>query len=244
MSHIQGSDYVGSMVVRGGRAPEEVGVPPLQDQGRPGQRRLRGDGAGAHPPAHRLPRRAPPARHRDGREVLLPAAAAARRRRQGPAVGGGAGARGARAGRRDPGGRRWPSGSRRSTCPGEADPIRLPRQSEALYLLQRIRDEAHRFAITFHRELRGKRMTTSVLDGIPRARRGAQEAAGQGARRRQGREGRQPRGPRRRSRGSRTRSRQAVHDKIHGPSARALSSERRAVGQTPAHTSSPIAADE
>jgi excinuclease ABC subunit C len=50
--------------------------------------------------------------------------------------------------------------------PGEADPIRLPRQSEALYLLQRIRDEAHRFAITFHRELRGKRMTTSVLDGI------------------------------------------------------------------------------
>ena len=51
--------------------------------------------------------------------------------------------------------------------PGEADPIRLPRQSEALYLLQRIRDEAHRFAITYHRELRGKRMTTSVLDGIP-----------------------------------------------------------------------------
>jgi excinuclease ABC subunit C len=51
--------------------------------------------------------------------------------------------------------------------PGEADPVRLPRQSESLYLLQRIRDEAHRFAITFHRELRGKRMTVSVLDGIP-----------------------------------------------------------------------------
>jgi excinuclease ABC subunit C len=51
--------------------------------------------------------------------------------------------------------------------PGQADPVRLPRQSEALYLLQRIRDEAHRFAITFHRELRGKRMTVSVLDGIP-----------------------------------------------------------------------------
>jgi excinuclease ABC subunit C len=51
--------------------------------------------------------------------------------------------------------------------PGEADPIRIPRQSEALYLLQRIRDEAHRFAITYHRQLRGKRMTTSVLDGIP-----------------------------------------------------------------------------
>ncbi|HYI63162.1 MAG TPA: excinuclease ABC subunit UvrC [Acidimicrobiales bacterium] len=51
--------------------------------------------------------------------------------------------------------------------PGQADAVRLPRQSEALYLLQRIRDESHRFAIAFHRELRGKRMTTSVLDGIP-----------------------------------------------------------------------------
>jgi excinuclease ABC subunit C len=50
--------------------------------------------------------------------------------------------------------------------PNRADPIRIPRQSEALYLLQRLRDEAHRFAITFHRELRGKRMTASVLDGV------------------------------------------------------------------------------
>ncbi len=51
--------------------------------------------------------------------------------------------------------------------PGQPDPVKIPRQSEALYLLQRIRDEAHRFAITYHRELRAKRMTTSVLDGIP-----------------------------------------------------------------------------
>ena len=51
--------------------------------------------------------------------------------------------------------------------PGQSDPVRIPRQSEALYLLQRIRDEAHRFAITYHRQLRGKRMTTSVLDGVP-----------------------------------------------------------------------------
>ena len=50
--------------------------------------------------------------------------------------------------------------------PGRSDPVRVPRQSEALFLLQRIRDESHRFAITFHRELRNKRMTTSVLDGI------------------------------------------------------------------------------
>ena len=51
--------------------------------------------------------------------------------------------------------------------PGQSEPIRLGRQSDALYLLQRIRDEAHRFAITFHRELRGKRMTKSVVDDIP-----------------------------------------------------------------------------
>ena len=51
--------------------------------------------------------------------------------------------------------------------PGRSEPVRIPRQSDALYLLQRIRDEAHRFAITFHRELRGKRMTRSVLDDIP-----------------------------------------------------------------------------
>jgi excinuclease ABC subunit C len=51
--------------------------------------------------------------------------------------------------------------------PGESEPRTVPRNSEALYLLQRIRDEAHRFAISYHRELRGKRMTTSVLDGVP-----------------------------------------------------------------------------
>jgi excinuclease ABC subunit C len=50
--------------------------------------------------------------------------------------------------------------------PGMADPLRVPRGSEALYLLQRVRDEAHRFAISYHRQLRGKRMTKSVLDDI------------------------------------------------------------------------------
>ncbi|HZP53827.1 excinuclease ABC subunit UvrC [Actinocrinis sp.] len=51
--------------------------------------------------------------------------------------------------------------------PGEEDPVILPRQSEALYLLQRVRDEAHRFAITFHRQKRSKAMTVSALDRIP-----------------------------------------------------------------------------
>ncbi|MDN6273858.1 MAG: helix-hairpin-helix domain-containing protein, partial [Corynebacterium casei] len=43
----------------------------------------------------------------------------------------------------------------------------LPRNSQALYLLQQIRDEAHRFAITYHRQQRSKRMRASVLDSIP-----------------------------------------------------------------------------
>jgi excinuclease ABC subunit C len=51
--------------------------------------------------------------------------------------------------------------------PGSAEPIRLSRQSEGLYLLQRLRDEAHRFAISYHRTLRGKRMTEGALDGVP-----------------------------------------------------------------------------
>ncbi|MFL6080638.1 MAG: excinuclease ABC subunit UvrC [Ornithinibacter sp.] len=51
--------------------------------------------------------------------------------------------------------------------PGEEYPVVLPRTSEGLYLLQRLRDEAHRFAITFHRQRRSKAMTTSQLDGIP-----------------------------------------------------------------------------
>ena len=51
--------------------------------------------------------------------------------------------------------------------PGRSDPIEVPRGSEALFMLQRIRDEAHRFANTFHGERRSKRMTASSLDGIP-----------------------------------------------------------------------------
>jgi len=50
--------------------------------------------------------------------------------------------------------------------PGRDEPVEVPRGSDALFMLQRVRDEAHRFANTFHRELRGKRMTASSLDGI------------------------------------------------------------------------------
>jgi excinuclease ABC subunit C len=50
--------------------------------------------------------------------------------------------------------------------PGQPDPIRIPRDAEALYLLQQIRDEAHRFAITYHRSLRSKSMVDSILDEV------------------------------------------------------------------------------
>ena len=50
--------------------------------------------------------------------------------------------------------------------PGRSEPVEIPRGSEALFMLQRIRDEAHRFANTFHGERRSKRMTVSALDDI------------------------------------------------------------------------------
>ncbi len=50
--------------------------------------------------------------------------------------------------------------------PGRPEPVRLARGSEALYLLQRVRDEAHRFAISYHRQRRGARMTAGELDGV------------------------------------------------------------------------------
>jgi excinuclease ABC subunit C len=50
--------------------------------------------------------------------------------------------------------------------PSEPDPLIMPRNSEGLYLLQRIRDEAHRFAIAYHRSKRSKRMTASALDAV------------------------------------------------------------------------------
>jgi len=51
--------------------------------------------------------------------------------------------------------------------PGRSDPVVLPPTSSALYLVQRLRDEAHRFAITYHRDLRSKRQTHSAFDDLP-----------------------------------------------------------------------------
>ena len=51
--------------------------------------------------------------------------------------------------------------------PGWDEPVALPNGSASLYLVKRVRDEAHRFAVTYHRNLRGKAMTASALDDIP-----------------------------------------------------------------------------
>jgi excinuclease ABC subunit C len=50
--------------------------------------------------------------------------------------------------------------------PGEPEPLQIPRDAEALYLLQQVRDEAHRFAVTYHRQLRSKSMVDSILDQV------------------------------------------------------------------------------
>ena len=51
--------------------------------------------------------------------------------------------------------------------PGDPVPLTIPRGEEALYLLQQVRDEAHRFAVAYHRKLRSKRMVDSLLDAVP-----------------------------------------------------------------------------
>ena len=66
--------------------------------------------------------------------------------------------------------------------PGRSDPILLPPTSSALYLVQRLRDEAHRFAITYHRDLRAKRSVRSAFDDLPGRGAEAQARAAQGVR--------------------------------------------------------------
>ena len=81
--------------------------------------------------------------------------------------------------------------------PGKPDPIVLDHDTPELQLLQRVRDEAHRFAITHHRVRRDRAMTASILDELPGDRPGAQARAAQAlrlARRRPGRDARRARG--------------------------------------------------
>ena len=174
MAHLQGTDYVGSMVVL------EDGLPAKREYRRfkvnggrsSGKRRLRGDGRGGAATTPGLPRRArstgrteDEAGRKPGKFAYPP---------QLLLVDGGKG---------------QVSATKRVVeelgladeipvaglakrfeevyVPGRSQPVEIPRGSEALFMLQRIRDEAHRFANTFHRERRSKRMTVSALDGIP-----------------------------------------------------------------------------
>ena len=167
MSHIQGSDYVGSMVVLEDGLPKKSEYRRFKIKGDQGNddfaameqvltRRLTAYLAERRRPVERDGRASSPTRRSSSSSTAARASSRGR-----------PGARGARPGRRDPGGVAGQAVRGGLRARARRIRSRLPRQSEALYLLQRIRDEAHRFAITYHRELRGKRMTTSVLDGIP-----------------------------------------------------------------------------
>ena len=165
MSHIQGTDYVGSMVVM------EDGLPKKSDYRRFKIRSVPGndDFAAMEEVLSRrlaayLDQRARPVEDRDGRFSYPP---------QLLLVDGGKGQLGVAVRVLDELGLRaeipvaaLAKQFEEVFVPGRPSPIRLPRQSEALYMLQRIRDESHRFAITYHRSLREKRMTKSALDGI------------------------------------------------------------------------------
>jgi excinuclease ABC subunit C len=97
-------------------------------------------------------------------QVLLPAQPGGHRRGSGPAGAGGEGARRARP--RHPR-HRLAKKMEEVYMPGRPEPIRIPRDAEALYLLQQVRDEAHRFANTYHQNLRSKSMVDSILDEVP-----------------------------------------------------------------------------
>ena len=166
MSHLQGTDYVGSMVVMEDGLPRPAGVPPVQGAHRRGQRRLRRHGARSSPGA------SPPTWPNGTSRSRSGAAASPTPRSCSWSTGQGSAPRGPRVLEELGLEEEIPVAALAKQfeevyLPGRADPVRIPRTSEALYLLQQIRDEAHRFAITYHRKLRGKRMTASILDGIP-----------------------------------------------------------------------------
>ena len=194
VSHLQGTEVVASMVVFEDGLPRKSEYRRFAVTGVDGQddvaamhevvtRRFRryleeasdspepdiGDPTRTSPSATR-PQRAPrPGIDPDtGRsaQVRLPAQPARRRRRRTAGRGRPASARGARHRRRRVCG--LAKRLEEVWLPGQdPDPVILPRTSEALYLLQRVRDEAHRFAITYHRQRRSRSMTRSVLDDVP-----------------------------------------------------------------------------
>ena len=162
-----------------GRARPQERVPPVRDPRPGGLRRRRRDARGDHPPVPSAARRAGAQRGADGggrpdaRRPRHRSAAQVRLRPGLVVVDGGAPQVAAAQRALDELGiddipvcglakrleEVW--------LPGEADPVILRRTSEGLYLLQRVRDEAHRFAIAHHRGRRSKSMVESVLDDVP-----------------------------------------------------------------------------
>ena len=167
ISNLGETHTVASMVVFEGGAPKK------SDYRRFGIReavagRLRRHGRGAlapHGPV-RAAARALAARPRLRRQLRRRPGADRDRRRQGAAVERPR-ASSARSATSAPPWSASPSGSRRCSCPGRKTPLVLPHDTPELQLLQRVRDEAHRFAIEFHRGRRDKAMTRSVLDDLP-----------------------------------------------------------------------------
>ncbi len=184
ISNLQGTEVVASMVVFEDGLARKSEYRRFVIKGVDGPERRRLDARGDHPavpPAARRAggdrrvRRRP--RRRAGSDADRPGHRAAQEVRLRP----GAGRRRRRPARRS----RPPSGPSTSSAsttsrscglakrleevwlPSQEDPVILPRTSEGLYLLQRIRDEAHRFAITHHRSRRSKSMVESLLDDVP-----------------------------------------------------------------------------
>ena len=193
-----------------GRRAEEVRLPPLHHPRARGRRarRLRRDGGGPLAPARPVG-----VASRTSARTTPSATSRSRRCRTSIVIDGGPGQLGAglralegfrdaRASRSS----RSPSASRRSSCRAGATRSCSATTRPALQLLQRVRDEAHRFAITHHRTRRDRAMTASLLDELPGRRPGAQAHAAQPLRLARG-------GRRRDARAARGRPRAARQDR-------------------------------
>ena len=162
ISNIQESSPVGSMVVFQDAVAEEGALPEVRDQGRGGAGRLRGARGGGLAPVRPDARRG---RRGVRRVVRGDAESRRRRRRQGPALGGAGRDAGVRPAAR---GRDLAREARRGGLRSRTvrEPIVLDRHSPGLQLLQRIRDEAHRFALGFHRQRRDSKARESIFDTL------------------------------------------------------------------------------
>ena len=182
MAHLQGTDYVGSMVVLEDGLPNKREYRRFRVKDVPGNddyaameevltRRLTAYLAERDRPINERSER--PGKFAYPPQLLVVDGG------KGQLGGGRARRRVARAGRRDPG-RRLAKRFEEVFVPGRSEPVEIPRGSEALFMLQRIRDEAHRFANTFHVERAVEADDGELARRHPGPRRIAQEQARQG----------------------------------------------------------------